>query len=95
MKTIYKFPFSQSDPRVYGEQCEFAIPVGGEIVGFGVQGNVHVMWALCEDTNPLVSRTFMLVGTGKEIPDGWTYRGTSHKADYPSFVWHWLERSND
>jgi hypothetical protein len=37
----------------------------------------------------LVSRTFRLFGTGHEIPDGWTHRGT---VSGDVFVWHLYEK---
>lgn len=68
---------------------------GADILAVGMQydsqylEDVVVFWAYCEDGVPNgAPRTFQIVGTGWEVPEGAIHRGTVQNG---SLVWHLME----
>lgn len=91
---IWKFPlFTGRDPQV-----DVQIPVGAEIVRFGIQysgpldngprAGIPTIWALCDEAAPKETRRFAVVGTGHSLPDGAAYIDSY---DAEPFVWHVVE----
>lgn len=47
-------------------------------------------WAEDNDDQLRITRTFMVIGTGWPVPDGYSFRGTCGRLD--GLVWHLYER---
>lgn len=80
MNIIYKFEIPIKDT------FEIEMPQYSKIVGFQMQNDIPVIWAVCNKTEPLVKRGFMLIGTGVEMsqqfnPDFIDYIGTIQMND--------------
>lgn len=72
------------------ESGSVSMPLGAEILSVQMQRGVITLWALVDPTAPVVTRSFVVVGTGHDLPDGnLMYRGTVQAG---TFVWHVFER---
>jgi hypothetical protein len=65
------------------------IGLTGDPVAFGALGYGEGIefWAEHNDAKMPVVRTFVIVGTGRRIPDGASYVGTAPRT-YEGLVWH-------
>ena len=65
----------RADPTV-------VLPKGARILSVGEQGGVPMLWAIVEDTAPLVERRLLAIWTGMDLPnsDPGRYIGTIHSA---------------
>lgn len=79
-RTVWKFPIVD-DARV-------EMPEGAKAVHIGFQGRQLTMWAEIDPSAPLTHRSFEIVGTGHDIPDGGQH--VYSWIDEP-FVWHLYE----
>ena len=101
MRTIYRYlvppdaPFHQ---ELCGWLCEVSMPEGAKVIHVGTrptgddgeaQGQI---WALVDPDRAAVLRTFLVLDTGRVIPDGWEYVGT-FMLMARSIVCHLFERS--
>jgi hypothetical protein len=87
---IYKYSVLLRGPQ------QILLDEGAEVLAVGMQydpqwlEDVVVFWAYCEDGKPNgAPRTFVIVGTGHEVPEGAVHRGTVQQDD--GFVWHLME----
>lgn len=72
------------------ESGSVSMPVGAELLSVQMQRGVITLWALVDPAAPAVHRSFVVVGTGQDLPDGdLVYRGTIQAG---AFVWHVFER---
>lgn len=87
---IYKY-------KIVGNPCILSLPADGKIVHFAKQGDDGIMQGLCiwvmfhtepNEAMTFRERTFHVVGTGREFPNGAVHRGACF--DGP-FVWHLVE----
>ena len=78
MRTIWKYPVPSD-----GEVID--MPEGARIVHVDVQGTEACLWAEVETDRVLRKVQVGIIGTGRSVPDGWTYIGTFQA---PPFVWH-------
>lgn len=88
MQTIHKYPFPE---RVFpGEPFVMKLPEGAQVRHFASQADHPCVWAQVEYGTPAsVERDFVLIGTGREVPNGATYIGTIHNPAH--LVWHLFE----
>jgi hypothetical protein len=63
MKKIYKYNL-----RYYSEPEIVRLPMGADIIDFGIQNESVNMWALVTPTAKEDKRVFVLVLTGQDIP---------------------------
>ena len=74
----------------YRVSSDVDFPYGAEIVSFAYQEGVPYVWALVDlSEQKMVTRYFLVIGTGSMIPEDMIYRGTTHTD--PPFVWHLFE----
>lgn len=81
-KQVWKFPILRD------RQIE--MPEGADIITLMVQDGTACIWAIVDTEAPKVKRTFLVVGTGHDIPEnclGW-YWGSWQSGP---FVWHLFE----
>ena len=65
------------------------LPLGAEIIKFGIQSGNPMIWAIVDTDAPLEPRCFNVYGTGIDLPeDHGRHRGT---AMYGDIVWHCFE----
>ena len=86
MTSIWKFPLALKDEQ------SVRMPSWTEILTVQFQGAQLCLWALVEVEAPLVSRHFMIFGTGHDVPanePALTYVGTVQQN---GLVWHVFER---
>lgn len=82
MQTIYKYPITGSS---------IEMPEGAEVLHVGAQGHNVFVWAKVDSEADMEKRTFIVVGTGWEVPDdSCEFVGTAQTAD--GFVWHLYEQ---
>lgn len=79
MKTIYKYTITRKTVQM---------PVDAVIVHVDLQDQGYCIWALVDDSNPLESRQFDVIGTGWEYEPNMHYVGTILEN---AFVWHIVE----
>lgn len=88
MITVYKYEFPEEMQmnNTYG-RFTMKVPSGFVPLKADVQNNRRVVWCEVDTENVLERRTFLLVGTGKEISnkDEWEYINTFYQ---DGFVWH-------
>ena len=82
MKTIYKYNLAPLQTTVLN------MPQGSNVVAFDIQGDSFCIWAIVNTDNPIVERTFTIVGTGWELKGNECYIGMVQQN---GFVWHCLE----
>lgn len=69
---------------------EYDLP--GEIKHVGSKTvNAVELWVLEDPTYGVSRHLFQVVGTGHEVPDGWTYVGTAVVGRDGALVWHLFE----
>lgn len=82
MKSIWKFKITQP---------EVEMPMGAKILTVQSQHNVPTIWAIVNTEEDMKKRTFIVVGTGHEIPKGkLNYIGTIQQMT-GMLVWHVFE----
>lgn len=86
MKTIWKFPL----PPLPTDLVELDMPTDADILTLQLQGRTPTLWAVVDDKAEFVTRHFVIVGTGHEIPEEVgdatdSYVGTWQ---FEVFVWH-------
>jgi hypothetical protein len=70
MKKVWKFELTQSDNKI-------SLPFISQFLSVKVQNGAICLWALVEDTNHIVDRRVLLIGTGHPVPeDGVSYIDT-------------------
>jgi len=71
------------------------VPEYAKIIHFGIQNDTMYFWAHVDTTGvplrSLLSRQFMVIPTGVDIPEGGLYHGTVIASD--GTVWHLYERA--
>ena len=98
MRTVHKFQIGIGEDEV-----EIDLPVSATVVFVGSQedGMVH-FWVELDDADKTIERTFVLHGTGDEIPKDHSYVGTvvnhsvtvnhhAYAGSGPLWVWHLYE----
>lgn len=85
MTTVWKY---QHDLLDGGDFATFEMPEGAEVRHVGMQDGLVTLWAEVDAAAWSTPRTFVIGGTGHQIPEGARYVGTVH--DGP-FVWHIFE----
>lgn len=80
MRQIWKFQPANHKP--------LKMPDGAEMVRFALQAGRPTIWAVVDPTARQVERTFVVVGTGQDMPEGSSYVASW---DDGPFVWHLLE----
>ena len=84
-KTIWKFPLKTFTNGI----CHIEMPEGGKILAVDKQHGVWCIWALVDPTAGLVTRSFIITGTGWEFyAEGEIHLRTILDGD---FVWHLFE----
>ena len=85
MKRIWKFELQWTDEQ------RIEMPSGAEIVSVAFQDDTLCIWAIIDPAMWTEYRTFVIVGTGREIPRGMIL---SHLAtvQQPPMVWHIFEK---
>ncbi len=69
MRTVWKYTFTNA-------VMTFAIPAGARILVVQMQGALPQLWAEVDTLELNTTRTFVLVGTGNEVPLRGVYVGT-------------------
>lgn len=94
-KIIWKFEIPPSPrPPMGTGMCEVHMPVGSEIIYLDKQRGVPQLWVLFNpDTVEHEYRKFLIVGTGKIVPDNTTYIGSWQMED-GELIWHLFEITN-
>lgn len=84
---IFKYPINLSEIDVRG--CIYiTMPLDAEVLCVQVQRGVPTLWAKVDADVPLTMRTFVIVGTGHEMPERCgSYIGTFQLAE-DTFVFH-------
>lgn len=85
MRTVHKFPLTGHSKQT------IKMPDFSEIIHVAVQDDALYLWATVDTEEPLEDRTFVIVGTGYQIPDNvstYSHVGT-YLAGY--FVGHIFE----
>ena len=82
-RTIFKYPLMlTANPQIIG------MHKGAVIRHVAEQAGSPTIWVENSAKAEMVSRTFIVVGTGHVIPEGGEYIGT---VQLPPFVWHIYE----
>jgi hypothetical protein len=87
MRTIHKF-LCHGDP---GDTFVIQMPEHARILHFMEQRGTLCIWAEVRTTErKMVSRTFVIFGTGYPISDeyDWIYCGTAGPTQEHGFIWH-------
>lgn len=79
--TIWKFPFTITD----GFTLE--IPMPAHIVHVAMQGDQPCLWAVVDPEGRKAKASFIIVGTGQEIPPLEMFKFVA-SFQQPPFVWH-------
>ena len=85
METIYKYVVK------FDGVTECDVPSGGKIVHFAIQGDRFCFWMQVNPLNEIVTRKFVIVGTGHNIYANMKYIGSTLEDIY---VWHLFEVVN-
>lgn len=86
---VYKYPL------LVGETTAIALPDGAHILDVAAQGGEVCLWARVDEDEAghlcRPNRTFLVIGTGHNLPNGdaHTHVGTAHTSG--GFVWHAFE----
>jgi hypothetical protein len=75
-------------PLMLDDKKSIEMPAGARLLAVGTQFGFPCIWAMCDETAPLVWRMFAIYGTGHQLPrNPGTYVGTvmTHNDDP---VWH-------
>lgn len=79
--TIYKYPL------LITEKQEMEIPKGAKYLTLKLQNGIPCLWAKVSEKDIKVKTTFLMIGTGQEIPNGAEYIGTIHLTE-SNLVFH-------
>jgi hypothetical protein len=83
MKTIWKWTLNRP-------HMQLSMPSGAHILDVQMQNGTPVLWALCDPDVTRENRTFVIYGTGRNMP---TYPGKYISTfQHDSFVWHVFEQ---
>lgn len=84
-RVIYKHHLALTD----GPQVVEVKGPGAEVLDFQIQHDMLTIWTLenYRSNDAPTEERFMILGTGSEVEDGWTYIGT---VQHGVFVWHLL-----
>ncbi len=82
MMVIYKYTLQLADTS------QLNLPLGAEVLCVKQQGRKFSLWIKCDPAAPAETRTFHVVGTGHDVPDGAEYIDTILDGAY---VWHIFE----
>ena len=85
---MWKFPLRVTDDI----QLVRTMPFGAIPVRFAMQRGIPTLWCLVNERNSMQDRRFVVVGTGRPIPDSYEYIASCE--DGP-FVWHAFECFTD
>lgn len=84
-KVVWKYPVSIMD------YFSLKIPFGGEILYFGLQKALPMLWVLVDPSKELIERKFRLARTGHDIVEkGLKYIGTVNVIK-GTFIFHLFE----
>ena len=89
MMQVWRFPLGMGENAI-------AMPKDAKVTHFGFQGSREQFsfWAVLDPNVGTVVRTFAVVGTGHDLPDGeWEPVGSAIMQD-GFHVWHLLEEVN-
>ena len=92
-EVIWKFdiPWSPSRTPKRDGKFEFDMPVGATIIYLAKQRGVPQLWATTlPNTTEYESRRFVIVATGRLVPDNTLYIGSWQMAE-GNLVWHLFE----
>ena len=78
--------FADELMEIYNKK--FAELIVKECVHVGIQNGVFCVWALGDTEDPMVERSFTVVGTGWELDEFHIHLGTVFQ---DAFVWHIME----
>ena len=88
---IWKFPLDLFEAGQNGARLKIEMPINARILHVGTQRDNPVLWAEVDDPSPSEWREFIIVGTGRMMPDDRTrYLGTTTTHD-GTFDWHIYE----
>ena len=86
---IYKYPLNFLSRRA--TRCEVQMPRDAQILTMELQHGTPCIWARVDPTQEMVTRTFVMYGTGHPINDGaLEYVGT-FQLEGGNFVFHVFE----
>ena len=85
MRRIYKYQVFENLP------FELDLPAGSRVVHVGLQQDNPQMWVEGDNEQPQEKHTFMIFGTGWDIPPQWQYIST-YLSPGQNFVWHLYEK---
>lgn len=72
MKTVFKYVLQST-------ANDIQMPAGAQVLHVTEQNNMVCMWILVDESAPVETRRFLMVGTGhREVPNDATYCGTTH-----------------
>jgi hypothetical protein len=63
MKTIHKYPLNVGAVKT-------EMPAGARVLSVQVQKDIPCLWAEVDTDNPSVYRSFLILGTGHQVPTG-------------------------
>lgn len=88
MKKVFKFTLFLVDKQFV------TMPKGAKILTIQPQGRSIQLWALVDESQPMIGRKIECYGTGHTIedPNGLIYIA-SIQTHADSFIWHFFERS--
>lgn len=90
-KVVWKYTLPLSPPASlnFGRFVQ-PLPAGAEILCIALQDGLPRLWTLVDPKAPTEPRIFWIVGTGKLVGDGLTYRATWQQKG-GMLVWHLFE----
>lgn len=68
-----------------GARMDALVPAGFVPLAVGRQGLSFMLWCEVDTKAEPLQTTFATIGTGRDIPDGFTYAGTIPEGEY---IWH-------
>lgn len=87
MKTVYKYELAR-----VGLVTELKLPYGAQICRIDMQYGRPMLWASLDVSQPFdVPYEFVIVGTGHQVPDGFSPVSTFFELD-GALVWHAFAR---
>lgn len=91
MRAVWKFPLDFMGPTGYvNPHVTLEMPAGAQVVALQTQRDTPCLWVLVDPHAERERRTFVVVGSGHEIPDeAGEHVGTWQALN--TFVWHLFE----
>lgn len=72
MKTVFKYVLRDT-------VNDIQMPTGAQVLHVTEQNNMVCIWAAVDESVPVETRRFLMVGTGhREVPDDAAYCGSAH-----------------